>query len=190
MTVSDLRLFAALPVPEDVRRWLDGVLLPLRRTGADVKWVRPDGVHWTLHFFGGTPEDRLGEITGLLDRAAAGSPPFDWRPGGLGAFPEQGFPRVLWAGLRQGGPEMEALAARLEREVGSAGFPVEERPFKAHLTLGRVRSPRGGPRLKAALTAGAPDGPPARAESLILYRSELKKGGSVYTPLHESKLKP
>jgi 2'-5' RNA ligase len=95
---------------------------------------------------------------------------------GLGTFPERGSPRVLWLGLAVPDTVL-VLQAACERAAVADGFPREDRPFKPHLTLGRWRERDRRPELPEA-DLGA-----ARVDTLVLFRSELRPQGAVYTPL-------
>ncbi len=183
-----MRLFIAVPASPDVRRWLTELLAELRGLGADCKWSSTDDAHWTLHFFGETASERLASIRGVVDATASSAGPFELTPGGLGAFPDAASPKVVWAGLKRGGAELKALAARLGEALKGEGFPLQDREFRAHLTLGRVRGSRGLESLQAALAKPRADGPAMRAESLVLYQSLLKPSGAVHEPLHEARL--
>lgn len=182
-----MRLFVALPAGDAVRDEAAKLIRSLSRCGADVKWVEPENLHWTLHFFGETPEDRLGELKGLVGGAAASEPPFELALGDAGAFPSASAPRVVWLGLSKGETEMSRLAAGLAASLKRKGWPVEERPFAAHLTLGRVRSSRGTGALAGELrrTRGGAGG---TAERLVLIQSRLGSQGPVYSELFSAPL--
>src|SRR5262249_30259336 len=102
---------------------------------------------------------------------------------GLGGFPGPKRPRVLWAGITGGLRELGLLAADVERACEPLGFPPEGRPFRGHVTLGRVRSPEGIAKVVAAMARfeGRPSGEWTAAE-FALYRSTLRPTGAIYTP--------
>ena len=112
----------------------------------------------------------------------ADCPAFDVSLGGLGAFPSSSRPRVLWAGLAEGAAAACDLASRIDGELHALGFARETRPFSAHVTLGRVRTPRLNRRLAEALAAGAPAGQQA-VHHASLMRSDLSARGARYTEL-------
>jgi 2'-5' RNA ligase len=91
-------------------------------------------------------------------------------------FPERGSPRILWLGLEVPPPILD-LQLACERAARTAGFEREERPFRAHLTLGRWRERVPRPDLPTA------DLGSTRLDTLVLFRSELRSSGAVYTPL-------
>ncbi|HKC11173.1 MAG TPA: RNA 2',3'-cyclic phosphodiesterase, partial [Vicinamibacteria bacterium] len=143
---------------------------------AGVRFVRPEGIHLTLRFLGPTLPAQIQRLGPRLQRAAAACPPSEARVAGLGVFPPRGRPRVLWLGVSLPPPVLALQTACEEAAVG-VGFPPETRPFRSHLTLGRWREGAPSPELPAA------DLGPVSLETLVLYRSELRREGALYTPL-------
>jgi 2'-5' RNA ligase len=171
----------AVLLPEDVRAALADAAARLRAAAPDVAWVAPEHLHVTLKFLGQVDEARLSALAGALATAARGGPAFEARVVGLGAFPSAGRPRVLWAGVRDGAQALAALAARVEAACVGLGFAPETRPFAAHVTLGRVRSPRRAPRLADLLDAAAREElGRLRVERVTLMESRLSPHGARY----------
>ena len=123
-----------------------------------------------------------------LTRAMAGVAPFELVVSGLGAFPAPSRPRVIWAGISAGGPELGAVAARVERELSGIGFPAEDRTFSPHVTLGRVRQPTRSARLAEALVGNERFGG-IRLDRLSLMRSDLSPRGARYSELSSHPLR-
>jgi 2'-5' RNA ligase len=141
------------------------------------RWVRPEGVHLTLRFLGDTPPERVEGLRPPLAAAAAACPPLEARVTELGTFPGPGRPpRVLWLGIALPSPAL-SLQAECERAAVGVGFPPEERPFRAHLTLARFRERVLRPALPPVDLGIIP------LDTLALVRSELRPGGAVYTPI-------
>jgi len=183
-----VRLFVAVELPALVRRDLGALVERLRHTRADVKWVEQENMHLTLKFLGEVESDRLAPVQDALRQAAGRVAPFRFTLGALGAFPSPRNPRVIWVGVCQGQPQLASLAAEVERQLLPLGFAKEERPFTAHLTLGRLRSPspKGstGPRdLCAALAAESVPPHTVAVDGFVLFQSVLRGRGPVYTPL-------
>jgi 2'-5' RNA ligase len=111
-------------------------------------------------------------------------PKFDVAIGGRGAFPGLGRPRVLWLGVTEGAAQMTAVADRLVTGLRERSFKLEGRPFKPHLTLGRVK-PRGDRDARRALEA-IPLGELAHftAAEVVLVQSVLGPGGAKHTVVH------
>jgi len=175
-----MRLFVAVETPPEHTAALATACERGRRGG--VLWVPVENAHLTLKFLGETAEARVGDISAALAAVAAATPPFTLAFGGAGCFPHERAPRVLWLGVREGADDVRRLAAAVERALVAAGFPAEERPWRGHLTIGRIKDPRVGAATAAAklreLAAFAT--PAAAATTLNLYRSTLTPEGAVY----------
>jgi 2'-5' RNA ligase len=179
-----MRAFIAVELPEVARVALARIQHALAESRADVKWVELDNLHLTMRFLGEVSEAQGEPIRQLVERLAAGSPTVTMSLREFGAFPSAGSPRVVWVGVEQGREALTHLADQLEHGCRALGFPAEERPFAAHITLGRVRSPRGRRELSeslARLTWEAP--PPWDARALTLFESVLSSSGPRYTPI-------
>jgi 2'-5' RNA ligase len=164
-----------------VRECLAAQIERLRPLARDVAWVGRDNLHLTLRFLGGIDASLVDRVATTLAEAAAGVAAFDLEVRDLGAFPAGTRPRVLWAGIGAGAAETSALAARLDATLAPLGFASESRPFSAHVTLARVRTPRPNPPLAAALH-GAVFGR-QHVDHASLMRSELSPRGARYTEL-------
>jgi 2'-5' RNA ligase len=171
-----IRSFVALPVGERMRARIAETIDTLRAGVQGIRWVDGAGAHLTLRFLGRASAERLTALAEPLGRAAAACPASEAAFAGLGTFPERGSPRVLWLGVTLT-PEIEALQVACEAAAVAAGFERETRPFRAHVTLGRWRERARQPRLPE-IDLGA-----ALLDRVILFRSELKPSGAVYTPL-------
>lgn len=187
------RLFVAVPVPADVGLEVGRVVAEARAALGDdarrIRWVQLEGLHVTLRFLGPTPAARVPAVAAALDRSAAGRPAFEVRLAGAGAFPAAERPRALWLGIRQGADALSALAAALESELREAGWAVDTRPFRPHLTIARTDGVRAGPAAAAALLGAAADLDAGfTADAVILYRSHLGSGPARYEALHAARL--
>ena len=178
-----IRAFIAIDLPADVKRALGDVAAALAAgvpRGA-VHWVRPEQIHLTLRFLGDTPIDRLPALAAALDDVAGRHTPFALRLTAAGCFPNARRPRVVWVGL--GGEEaaLAALVADLNAALAALGLPPEDKPFHAHLTLGRVRDNRAAPNMPLAADVPAL---PVPVAALRLMQSDLRPDGPVYTVRH------
>jgi 2'-5' RNA ligase len=196
--VSALRTFFALALHGPVRRLAERERERLAALpgGDAVRWVRPEGLHVTLRFLGETAESA---VPALLERVAAHTgrvPAFPLRLGPARPFPSRRRARVITLPALPEEP-LRRLAAAVERGVVEAGFPEEGRDFRPHVTLGRLRRGEKISRdLAAAMTA--PDTPAAEAPDMatdatpvnevLLFRSELSRGGSIYTSIGRTPL--
>jgi len=180
-----IRAFLAIDPPEEVLQAIGGIQGRLQRLiRGELRWLRPEAIHLTLKFFGDITESAVADIAAVVERAAAGAAPFSFVIGGAGVFPDRRRPRVLWLGMEGDVERLIGFQQRLDGELGRVGFPPEERPFRPHLTLARVKSPQGLTGLERALEKEEEYGAGKfTASGIGLIRSELTPRGGVYTRL-------
>jgi 2'-5' RNA ligase len=137
-----------------------------------------------MRFLGATAPDRIPDVVAAAEAAVAGLAEIEVRLAGAGAFPSAGRPRVVWLGIQHGAPGLAHLARRLGEELAARGWPADDRPFRAHLTLGRSDGILGAADAVAALEIAARDLDAAwTADRLVVYRSVLGHGPPQYEPL-------
>jgi len=177
-----MRLFVALDIPKDVRSSLAALVSNLRQACRNARWVRIEGLHVTLKFIGETSPEKAEAIKVALAAVPCRAPiSINFR--GLGFFPNDRRPRVLWAGI-EARSELAALAAAVETSLAALAIPREERAFSPHLTLARFDPPRALDALHAAIEKAGPlEFGVATAKEFHLYQSVLKPGGAEYTRL-------
>lgn len=177
-----MRLFVALDVPDAVRRALSEVIAQLKPSLSAARWVRPESMHLTLKFLGETDPQKLGSIRATLAKIHS-SQPVELQFHGLGFFPDEFKPRVLWAAA-EASRNLFELAAATEETLEPLGFQREDRPFVPHLTLARIASPKGIANLVRAATAlKSYDFGSARESEFHLFESVLKRSGAEYRKL-------
>jgi 2'-5' RNA ligase len=183
----------AIPIPTTARDEIAEVVEEVRAAAdpavRDVRWVRLDGLHLTLRFLGPTTDDRLPGVVAAVDRLADGTTPFPIEIGGAGAFPSIGRPRILWLGVLRGVDALAAAAARLDDGLAASGWPREERPFRAHLTLARSDGVRAGPQVAERLVAAAGSLRTSfEARSVVVLETVPGHGPARYEIVHEAVL--
>jgi len=193
MSKEIIRTFIAVELTPQVKNSLGGLQQILKRTGADVKWVKPENIHLTLKFLGETRVEDLDKINKVMDKIAKDFNRFEVSLSDLDAFPSENAPRVIWVGLDDRNNLCSKIAERLEEEMQYFGFKKESRRFKPHLTLGRIRSPMN--RLKLVEEIKSQQGYFKRGEalqiqisSLSLIKSTLTPGGPIYETLFKTNL--
>ncbi len=188
-TGEAVRAFLALDCPAAIRAELARLGSELSSMGIPMRRVAPEAMHLTLKFFGNlAPEDIRG-VTEVMEEAAALYPPLSLSAKGLGAFPGFRNPRVVWVGLFGDTLLLEALAADLESRWPALGIAPEDRPFRGHFTVGRMKDRVSPEKMAKAMTRyGAFETPAFTAEALTLYKSELLPGGPRYTVLAKAPL--
>ena len=180
---SAWRVFCAIDLPQDAREQLLAHIKALREAAphAHASWSRPENVHLTLKFFGDIEPDRVERLSRATSRVTQRNPPFQIGLGETGVFPPRGTPRVLWIGVNDPSGELTDLQLQFEDECAREGFAKEERAFRPHLTLARLRKPEGS-RMLGEIHKGMKFRPVEISVSeLLLFRSELSSAGSKYT---------
>jgi RNA 2',3'-cyclic 3'-phosphodiesterase len=165
--------------------------LKQRLEGVPVRWVPVENIHLTLKFLGDVSVANLEMLTEILQQVVGSHHEFEISAGGLGAFPQTQRPRVLWIGLSTS-PELAAIQREIEVETARLGYASEERPFSPHLTLGRVsrNATTNDLHTIAKVLEGYTVGflGVANVQSVHLFRSDLRPGGSIYTRLFTAPL--
>lgn len=136
-----MRTFLAVLLSEETKSRLAQVTEELKRTGADVKWVEEDNFHITLFFLGDINPATCDAIISRMPEMTAGTSPFALKLKKIGAFPNLKRPRVIWAGVEEGGRELISVHRRVLHVMESLGFR-EDQKFSPHVTMGRVRPQR------------------------------------------------
>lgn len=189
METPSLRCFVAVNLPSALKEKLGLIQEELRKTQADVSWVKAENIHLTLKFLGEIGEKRVEQVKEVLAKAVAIATPFEIQLEGLGVFPAMKAPRVIWVGAKETPPALVELQKAVDEGLAQIGFPKEGRKFSPHFTLGRVRSPRNIEALRQALTEVKTQGlETVKIESLELMRSQLSPKGSTYSVIQQFSL--
>ena len=187
--MAKTRTFIAVEAVDGVHAQAQAAIERLRPIAANVKWVEPENLHWTVQFLGDLKDEEIAEVCRRVQKVLAAVEPFSMTTSRVGAFPKPDRPRVLWLGADEGSDAFSELAAAIEQSLSSMGFRGENRQFVPHLTLGRV-----GPGANNASLAQAIEGLADFAggqmfvDEMIVYASEPQRSGPKYYPLAHLKL--
>lgn len=185
-----MRTFIALEMPLEIRNALDRVQQDLKQRGLRMRWVRPGNIHLTLKFLGEVDAAGIGPITTVLEQAAAACPRLILSAKSVGVFPNVRRPNVFWAGIVGDIESLAAFQRTLDRQLEPLGFQAEKRPFRGHLTLGRVKARPDRELLSAVLRDYIDFTTPAfGVETAVLFKSELKPSGAVYSHIAAAPLR-
>jgi 2'-5' RNA ligase len=182
-----IRSFIAVEIPDDVKDDIEVLVGHFKAAGYPIRWVNRQNLHLTLVFLGENPPEFVDRARECLERVALAAPGFAVSLKGLGVFPNERSPRVVWVGFEQGAPELTSLALRIQNELVKIGFLPEPRPFSAHLTLGRVRErmPDIKPILSRSFASRS-----FLLKRVLLFQSTLEPTGPVYDELAAFNLQP
>lgn len=180
-----LRLFIAIELSPEICSGLQQVEKSLQvPLGAlPVRWVPVKNIHLTLVFLGDVVTTQVAALKDMLHSQVAAQPVFELEVASLGAFPSFRKPRVVWVGV-SAPPALPAMQRRIAQGAARLGYPMEDRPFSPHLTLGRVArnaSPEEVVKIGEVLAAEKV-ATLGRMEvaAVNLYSSDLQPSGAVY----------
>ncbi len=184
-----MRLFIAVPVPEELKEKILGMQNRIKLAGIDAKLVEKENLHFTIKFLGETPEEKIQEIKNALEKACANFSSFDIGIAGIGAFPNRNYARVVWVSVREGLQGFENLIKIIDKNLSVLGFK-KENEYAPHLTIARIRSGRNLPKLQKMLEESEKTAiGKMRVEEVKLMKSSLTKNGPIYEELCGVKLK-
>jgi 2'-5' RNA ligase len=184
-----IRSFIAIDLPQETRQGLTVIQEHLRQSRAAVRWVKPGSIHLTLKFLGIVHPAQIDDIAAVAAQVVRNEPVFTLCAAGLGSFPSQRNPRVIWVGLQGELERLSHIQARLEDGLVPLGFAREQRKFRPHLTLGRLKD-RGNRQalIEAMAELEIPEFDSFDVTEIILYKSDLRPTGAIYTKLHRMPL--
>lgn len=198
-----MRTFLAIPVPVAVQGIIEQkqqqleALLATARLQRTIRWTPPAAVHLTLRFLGETSDQQCREIGSRLAYVALQQGPLSLTLREVGCFPDLRAPTIVWLGLQATGGTLMQLQQAVEEAAQAVGFPAERKPFRPHLTIGRMGRQVAPPQLRAigqlftqhpTTTAPPPQADGAFvADHMVHLQSQLQPAGPVYTPLQTFK---
>jgi RNA 2',3'-cyclic 3'-phosphodiesterase len=178
-----MRTFLAIPLPAECLSMLDQMQKKLRGFGAEVGWAAMSSIHLTLRFLGDVAPESIPGLAASLKAATKPESSFELRLRGLGCFPNPRDPRVIWCGIEGDTAALLRLQQSVEAVCRKFGSPPEDRPFKPHLTLGRVKGKRNLQPLMDCIKIGSDLERSFSADCFNLYQSTLRPQGALYTVL-------
>lgn len=184
------RLFCAIELPDSVRAQLQDHVRRLREAvpEASASWTRVENIHLTLKFFGNVDVDRIPGVSEAAARTVKEFAPFQIGVGKTGVFPKPSRAQVLWIGISDSSGKLSELQKQLENEFAKGGFEKEDRAYRPHLTIARLRKPEGARRLADAHLQMEFEPAEITLSELIVFRSELSSKGSKYTAISKHEL--
>ncbi|HEX7320987.1 MAG TPA: RNA 2',3'-cyclic phosphodiesterase [bacterium] len=181
-----MRAFIAIETPAIIRDKVSKIIEAGKAKRMSIKWVAYENLHITLKFLGEISDAAKDEIIPAIAETVASVPQFMVQVSGIGCFPGPRQPRVLWAGVIQGGDSMIAIAENLDRNMARFGCKIEDKKFHPHLTFGRVKTfcPVDDI-LKQELHTDA-----FMVDRITLFKSTLRPEGPKYDPVRTFTLAP
>ena len=180
-----IRSFLAFELPREIGQVVTDISGKLRNTSLRVRWVKPENIHLTLVFLGSIRPEHLDAVQEQTRAVCEGHQPFNIKLRGMGIFGNRRHPRVLWLGLDGDLKGMGVFRDELQQPLQPFGVQTEKRAFNPHLTLGRFRKDtRASEELDGLMRKyGNLTSPLCTLDRLVLFRSDLKPDGAVYTEM-------
>ena len=184
-----IRTFIAIKIPGNIISKIRKLQEGIKVYGLKIRWVRSENIHLTLKFLGDVEAVKVGEIAEAISKTVERYTPISLKAKGIGVFPGIKHPRVLWVGITGQLESLVRLQKTLDENLKALGFPGEKRPLNGHLTMGRIRAKIDVKKFGDALMAFSSfESETFTAGQIILYKSELKPSGAVYTKLASASL--
>jgi 2'-5' RNA ligase len=186
---ESIRTFIAIAIPAVIQQKIAAICTPLAALPDRITWVKPQNLHFTLKFLGEISVGRVQRLKVTLKQAAQGCKPFPVDFTNIGIFPNAKRPRVIWLGLGDPTAQLVKLYQELEENLRVCGFVPENRKFKPHLTLGRIRRLKNREQLISSLhSLPLPKLDQLKVTQVSLIRSQLQPQGPIYTELYSAQL--
>jgi 2'-5' RNA ligase len=184
-SVKNIRAFLAIEPPEDILQALSDLQEKLKlEISGRISWTKPQGQHLTLKFFGDISMEDVTNICSAVQNRTVLAPSLNLKIEKISVFPDARKPRVLWCGIAGDGEKLSTIQKQLDSDFEGIGFSKEDRPFRAHLTLGRIKESQGLTGISEALAKhNAFASGVFECKELILFQSKLLPQGAVYTKL-------
>ena len=183
--MSRVRTFIAIEPGEPIQAAGEELAHRFSQSVDGVRWVQKENIHLTLKFLGDVEDRELHSVCKVAANVAKKVKRFSVSATSVGAFPSNEKPSTIWIGASDDGQKLNQLHGSLEDALADIGFPIERRPFKGHLTLGRARSSRGGnPGLLKLIEQYADhEFGVIAVKELVVFSSELSRSGPTYTTI-------
>jgi len=179
-----LRAFIAIDIPLWVKTEILKIQTRLRGMNLKASWVRQENFHITLEFLGNIDPHVAPRIVNKMNEFFSTRPKFSLSLGGLGVFPDQNDPRVIWVAIQDPGFNLERLKEISKDAMSGLSSPIETREYVPHITLGYIKSLEGIEKMQKILhTAPSTKSSTFEVTSVKLFKSQLTSEGSVYTKL-------
>lgn len=186
-----MRLFIALPLSKDVEQFLNNIILDLKQKRGKIKWVDSKNIHLTLKFLGETNENKIDSIINAIKNTASKYSSVNCTINKVNAFPNIKRPKVVWAGLEDQNnslDKLESIAIDIDNEMSQLRFEKENKKFKSHLTLGRVKDDKDLHELTKYLESYQIQPMAVLFDKVVLFKSTLTPDGPIYERLYEADL--
>lgn len=178
-----IRTFIAIEIPVELKQEVDRLIIQLKSAGPEVKWVRAANLHFTVRFLGDISETDIPDLVEAIKKQVENLKSFEINLSGLGCFPNMNRPRIVWLGADGDLNALKETAYKVESACREAGYGKSDKPFSAHLTIGRIKNPRGLETLISKLPDIQFNSDEFKISELTIFKSDLSPRGPKYTKI-------
>ncbi|MFN2392031.1 MAG: RNA 2',3'-cyclic phosphodiesterase [Pyrinomonadaceae bacterium] len=177
------RIFVAIDISDEVQRKVSDYIAALRVEFPKLRvgWEKPEKLHLTMKFLGDINDEQLEKLTKAAEKTARQTLSFKLQVSDTGVFPSARNARILWLGLQHEQGSLQKLNEILETECEMIGFARENRSFKAHLTIARLREPQKSKELVQRHLQNEFEAVEFELSEVVIYESKLLPQGSIYS---------
>jgi len=176
-----MRAFIAIEIPKEIKLEISKFQNLLKTAGLEAKWVKPENIHLTIAFLGSIDDKQAVEIKKILTPINRFiEKPIKFQLGQISAFPNASRARVIFVALSGKIERLTTLAAKVRNELKNKKIWFDEKPFVAHLTLGRFKKPQDINQLAEKIKIKQIS---FEVKEASLYQSLLSPSGPIYTKL-------
>jgi len=178
-----------MEIPEEIKNNIENVIEKMKLALTPVKWVLKKNLHITLKFLGWIDDNKIGELTAATTSCVKDLGSIDVSFSGLGVFPDQKHPRVIWVGIKEGGEKVTSLANCIDTKLAKLGYKTEERGFSPHLAIGRIKERIDVEVLNSLINERADiDLGSFNASYVSIMKSTLRRTGPIYEEMEQVSL--
>jgi len=188
-----MRAFIAIELPHNIKNSISKIQDKLKIALPKISWVKPENLHLTLKFLGEISFEQLNNINQIIAEIAKTITDFKIKLESLGVFPNAACARIIWIGTDQMPKALEQIFEQLETKLAEVGIPKEQRPFCAHITIGRIKHhlipsvlEQGIEQIKNDVVY---EDLKFNTRGITLFQSTLGRQGPTYTVLKETNFK-
>jgi len=181
--MENIRTFIAVDVPQEIKMELDKMIAEFRNDAPEIRWVRAANLHLTLRFLGDVTKDTIPKLADEISHNLKDFGQFQISLKGLGGFPNLKKARVIWVGGGDGNERLYQLAALVDKACIDCGLGNADKPFSSHLTIGRVKFPKGHEKLISHIETMNYKSRAFSVDEVVIFKSDLSPAGPKYTRL-------
>ncbi len=179
-----IRTFIALEISNVIRNQITDIQKNLLNKGAEIRWIRNDNIHLTLRFLGEIENKSHDKIFEAMNNVAEDARSLKLSLTGLGMFPDENHPTVIWVGIGGEVEELRQMAEKCDYYLTAKGFEIKSRHFRPHITIGRIKKITNKNLFISELNDVEINQTVFKVDRLNVVKSDLKPTGAIYTNLH------